>query len=72
MRPVWARGEVWAAECPRSFVTAESLSLLDAYAFWRIGGTKDGFDEMPARAVDALMLLEAEERAEREHGNGKD
>jgi len=71
-RPVWASGKVWTAECPRSFITAESLTLLDAYAVWRMPGALHVFEDMPARVADALMTLHTEERAELNHGDRKD
>ena len=72
MRPVWASGEVWSSECPRSFISVESLTLLDAYAIWKCTGFVSGAEEMPARLMDAIMTIQAEESAELRHGNRKD
>src|SRR5437763_13909081 len=51
-RPVWARGGVWSAECPRSYITAESIYLLEEYSVWRITGVSGA--ATTARGVDAL------------------
>lgn len=53
------------SECPKSYITAESMSLLDAYSAWRLTGGR--FDEAPAKQVDAFVVLERE--LQREAGN---
>ena len=49
--------------CPKSIITAESLYLLDEFNVWkRCQGTP--LHALPARVVDALLLLDNEFRAE--------
>jgi hypothetical protein len=62
---VWARGRVRLTECPKSFITAESLDLLDRFYAAKLFGFGN-FGELPARVADAFCVLEqqlAEEKA---------
>ncbi len=61
---VWARKRASTMECPKTVVTAESLSMLDTFHAWKILGAAD-LQEMTAREVDGLMTLEREYQAER-------
>ena len=63
---VWARGRISAPECPRSYVTAESIGLLEEYYVWKLLGRSDCYD-LPARLVEAIFVLENEVREERNH-----
>ncbi len=65
-RVVWARKRALAEECPKTLVTGESLSLLEEFFVRRRLGMPDGI-EMPARKVDAFLILREEmEREERD------
>jgi hypothetical protein len=54
-------------ECPRSYISAESVSLLETYAVWDALG-QSATERMPARVVDAILTLRAEEAREKSHG----
>lgn len=60
---VWARGRHTISSCPTSYVSAESLVLLEAFHTWKLFGA-DGFYDLPARVVEAISLLENELTAE--------
>ncbi len=49
--------------CPKSLITAESLSLMEAFWAWKLLGAGD-LGSLPARTVDAYCVLENELRAE--------
>gem|GEM_PF-1550211 len=55
---MWARGRLAVTECPRSYITAESVAWLSQYAAWRVS-KRIGAD-MPARDVDAMLTLDRE------------
>lgn len=55
-------------ECPKTYITGESLTLLEEFQAWKLGGIQDWY-EMPARTVDALLALELELRREQERGD---
>ena len=65
--PVWLRGAVVSQECPRSFISADSLSWLEAFHVWRLGG-KQELSQYSAKAVEAFSVLESELLKERENG----
>jgi hypothetical protein len=55
--PVWARREIGLGTCPRSFITAESLALLEEFAVRRrLGGTSAA--DLTARQADAFAILD--------------
>ena len=64
---VWARGRVSSEECPKSLVTPASIELLEQFFGWKFagGGT---LNELRAKEGDAFLILEAEWRAEEDHG----
>lgn len=62
-RPVWARRSISTTKCPKSIVTAESLSLLEQFQIWRRFGSTDVL-RMNARAAEAFVLLDDELRQE--------
>ena len=65
-RLVWIRKRAQAEECPKSFVTGESLSLVEEFFVRRRLGMPDSIG-MPARKVDAFLILREEmEREERD------
>jgi hypothetical protein len=55
-QPVWARGSVALGTCPRSFITAESITLLEEFAMWRQLGGDAG--KLTAKQVDGFAILE--------------
>ena len=59
---MWGRREVAVTQCPKSMITAESISLLDEFNVWkRCGGDVRA---MPARTADAILILDNELRTE--------
>ena len=62
--PVWARGWVSIFECPKSYITAESLTWIEEFQVRKLFGFGDVMS-LPARAVDAFCTLERESIAER-------
>jgi hypothetical protein len=50
--------------CPRSYITPESLVLLEEFHAWKLFGATDVY-QMPARLVEAICILENELRTER-------
>jgi hypothetical protein len=66
-KPVWVRKRAVAEECPKSLVTGESLSLLEEFLVRRRLGIVDSHD-LPARKVDAFVILR--EEMEREEKDG--
>jgi len=64
---VWVRRRVFLDTCPRSFVSAESIGLVEAFGAWKLVGSGD-FASLPARTADAFCVLENELRAEMNNG----
>jgi hypothetical protein len=65
-RPVWARRKTAMMECPRSYITAASLSLVEEFFAWKAGGGGNLMNR-PARTAEAFFILEREWKAEIEH-----
>ena len=66
-QPVWARQQVSTTVCPKSLVTAESLSLVEEFFVRRrLGGFR--LDELTARQAEAFLILERELQAEKIDG----
>jgi hypothetical protein len=56
-RLVWARKGVALATCPKSYVTEDSESMMEAFFVQRrLGGIRLG--ELNARHVEAFLILE--------------
>jgi hypothetical protein len=55
-------------ECPKSYITPESLTLIEEFHVRKLFGFGD-ITELPARTVDAFCILERESIAERRNGN---
>jgi hypothetical protein len=56
---VWARRNVSAGACPKSYVTAESVGLLEEFLVRRkLGGLP--CEQLSARTAEAFVLLERE------------
>jgi hypothetical protein len=64
---VWARRGMGLTTCPTSYVSAESNSLLEEFHAWKLFGATD-FYQLPARTVEAILILENELRLERNDG----
>jgi hypothetical protein len=58
---VWVRGRVSLTTCPTSFITAESIALLEEFHAWKLLGAGRVYD-LPARLVEAIFVLENELR----------
>jgi hypothetical protein len=57
------RAGIMTTECPKPVITAASREWLQLFAVWKSFGAFD-FLSMPAKAADAIALLEAESRRE--------
>jgi hypothetical protein len=66
-RPVWARRHLAIEECPRSYITAQSVAWLEAFYAWRLTG-RPTLDDVPARLADAFLILEGELMEENRDG----
>jgi hypothetical protein len=64
---VWVRGTVSLATCPTSYITSESMALLEEFHAWKLLGAGSVYD-LPARLVEAIFVLENELRAESNNG----
>jgi hypothetical protein len=65
--PVWARGQVTTPSCPKSFISAQSQSLVEEYLVRRrMGGIR--LDHLSARQAEAFLILEKEIEAEKTNG----
>jgi hypothetical protein len=58
---VWARGRIALTSCPTSYITPESLALLEEFNAWKLLGAGSVYD-LPARLVEAIFVLESELR----------
>ena len=65
--PVWARGHVFARQCPKSVITGQSLDLLEKFRLWKLMGQGPLWN-MEAKCADALLLLNEEWQKEMENG----
>ncbi len=66
-RLVWAKGTVGLQTCPKSYITAESLCLVEEF-FVRRRLRVANSDELSARQVEAFLLLEKALGTEMNHG----
>jgi hypothetical protein len=60
---VWARGEVFAMQCPKSLITVQSLKWLDEFNAWKTLGAVNLLN-INAKTADAIALLDVEFRKE--------
>jgi hypothetical protein len=60
-RLVWVQGETGIQECPKSYVTAESVEMVERFAVWRKSGAWEWGDLM-CREAEAFQVLEEEGR----------
>ena len=72
--PVWARRGIALGRCPKSYITAESLTLVEEFAVRRrLGGVNAA--DLTARQVEAFAILEgalAEELKDGRQHTGSD
>jgi hypothetical protein len=61
---VWARKSVSVTSCPTSYITSESIALIEEFHAWKLFGASD-WHQLPARLVEAIFVLENELRSER-------
>jgi hypothetical protein len=54
--------------CPTSYVTADSLALLEEFHAWKLIGAGDVY-RLPARTVEAIFILENEVRSEKHNAS---
>lgn len=62
---VWARKAVGVTSCPTSYITPESIALVEEFHAWKLFGSTD-WRALPARLVEAFFVLENELRSERD------
>jgi hypothetical protein len=68
---VWARNGVATTECPRSYITAESIGFVEEHAVWR--AARSDLRTWNARSGEAILALEQEMERERiAHESGVD
>jgi hypothetical protein len=63
--PVWVRGKTIAFRCPKSIITAQSLTFLEQFLYWR--RCSGNLWELDAKTADALMALQEESEKENHH-----
>ena len=56
---VWARKSVGIFECPTSFVSGQSIALLEEFNLWRLAG-KTNLYNRSAKVSEAILVLESE------------
>jgi hypothetical protein len=66
-RPVWARADVATETCPKSYVTAESVGLVEEFLVRRRLGAMN-FEQLTARQVEAFLILDKALAKETRHG----
>ncbi len=66
-RPVWARADVATETCPKSYVTAESVGLVEDFLVRRRLGSMN-FEQLTARQAEAFLILDKALAKERAHG----
>jgi hypothetical protein len=64
---VWARGRVATEECPRSYVSAQSLEWLEKYFLWRRLGALYP-EPVSVKDLEAFTALDQEIATERGDG----
>lgn len=62
---MWARNGVSTDECPKSMISAESLTFLEEFNIWKRFGCGN-VRRMNARVAEAIALLEDEWKRELE------
>lgn len=67
---MWGRKRTHVDECPRSFITGESLALLEEFFVRQRSGMQDSPD-LPARKMDAFLILRDEMELEARDGEAQ-
>jgi hypothetical protein len=67
-RPVWSRRGHLLTQCPKSYITAGSLTLLEEFNVRKLTGAAE-IDGLGSRTVEAICILEQELRSEMEQRN---
>ena len=66
-KPVWTRGGVFSVQCPKSVITAQSLSYIDQFRVWKeFGG--ESLLSMEVKTAEALAVLEGAWQMEKQRG----
>lgn len=65
---VWLRGNVSSSECPRSYITPQSVYYLEKFFQWKIFGNLIP-ESLTAKEGDALMILNEQLKAEQDATN---
>lgn len=65
---MWVRKGISLETCPVSYITAQSLAWIESFVVWKQFGGRP-VEELPARMVDAFLVLEGE--LSREVSNGE-
>ncbi len=68
---VWARRGARTEECPVSYITPESVALLEKFHAWKASSGVNLL-ELPARDAEAILLLETEFRKELMYAEQRD
>jgi hypothetical protein len=58
---------VYSTHCPKSVITAQSLSFLDQFRWWKESGGGSLW-QIDAKTADALMMLERAWQMEKQRG----
>ncbi len=62
-RVIWARKQTATTVCPKSYVTAQSVTWLEEFYVWRkLGGIS--VEQLGARQAEAFLILENEAAGE--------
>jgi hypothetical protein len=67
VKPVWARRQVSLVTCPKSYITGESIALVEDFFVKRRFG-RPNLEEMTARAADAFLILDEAVAMEMKNG----
>jgi hypothetical protein len=65
---IWARGQFAVTSCPTSYITSESIALLEEFHAWKLMGVSDVY-RLSARVVEAIFVLENELRSEKHNAS---
>jgi hypothetical protein len=64
---VWARDGVIACQCPKSIITAQSVSFVEQFRIWKEFGGGAPWS-LEAKTAEAILFLEEAWRKENKHG----
>jgi hypothetical protein len=67
---VWARGEVFTDECPKSSITAQSLTWIEECFIWKQLGL-DLRPDLNIRTAEAFLVLEEQLTLEKQGGTAQ-